>query len=40
MIIRIFDENQDIDDFLELFLISYGKPMSREYFKWKYIQTI
>jgi len=39
MIIRIFDENRDVDGFLELFRIAFGKPMSREHFEWKYIKN-
>lgn len=39
MIIRIFDENRNVDGFLGLFRIAYGKPMSKEYFEWKYIKN-
>ncbi len=39
MIIRIFDENRYVDGFLRLFQIAYGKPMSKEYFEWKYIKN-
>lgn len=35
----MFDENRDVDDFLELFRINFGKPRSREYFEWKYVQN-
>jgi len=37
--IRMFDENRDVDDFLELFRISYGKPMSKICFEWKYMKN-
>ncbi len=39
MEIRIFDDNRDINDFLELFNTSFGRLMSRDYFDWKYIDN-
>jgi len=39
MEIRIFDEQRDIQSFLDLFETSFGKPMSRDYFNWKYINN-
>jgi len=39
MEIRMFDERQDVDDFLDLFEISFGKPMSKDYFTWKYVEN-
>ncbi len=39
MMIRMFDDNRDIDSFLELYRICFGKPMLRDYFEWKYIKN-
>lgn len=37
MRMRMFDERQDVDDFLALYEISFEKRMSKDYFTWKYV---
>lgn len=39
MKIRMFNERQDVNNFLDLYENSFGEPMSKNYFSWKYINN-